>query len=164
MSKTYQFSTTTNWERLYENSYERPPSSNGGKVDGIPNQFIPVNFDNQVLAVWCKSFVAEDKDKQWKYGGQLRQMFVTGLASNTVPDAVASVKKIWLKQISFLFFPKFSTEYSLQLVVPWWIQDLSLIIWGYTGQVNDSIESKLTTIQSDLTTLQHEFDAYHGVF
>jgi hypothetical protein len=90
----------------------------------------------------------------------VHQKILTGLLVGGSPETVIGSKRIWLKQISLLIFPQLASTYTLGFHIPYWLRDISLIVWEYTGPINDSTDQKLTAIQSDLATLQNDFDAF----
>jgi hypothetical protein len=126
----------------------------------MPEIVVPFQLDNPIVAVYAHANSAEE---HWKLAGKAQQKIITGLTVGGTPETVTAIKRIWLKQISLLFFPRLSSTYTLSFHIPYWLRDINLVVWEYVGPINDSIDQKLTAIQSDLAMLQNDFDAYTGM-
>lgn len=158
----YNLTTSSNWQQLWSGNYTAQPVELNvlERYYPIPEIQVNVQLDKHILACLAHS---PSSPPNWKFAGRAYFKLETGITVVPVPETVFSVKKIWLQQISLLFVPKLSTSYALSFKIPYWIRDIQLIVWEYTGPVNDSLALKLDEIQSDLTTLQNDFDVYTGM-
>ena len=63
------------------------------------------------------------------------------------PDAVVDSKRIFLNQFSLLRYPvRFGSSYSLIISVPYWLRQITLYLWEYTGSIIETSEQKLDLI------------------
>jgi len=162
MTITYQISNSANWNQIWSTTRtaQSVEPSVLEKYYPIPEIVAPFQFDNPILAVYADSNSAEE---HWKLAGKAQQKVLTGLVVGGTPETVTAIKRIWLKQISLLIFPRLASTYTLGFNIPYWLRDINLIVWEYVGPINDSIDQKLTAIQSDLATLQNDFHAFTGL-
>lgn len=114
----------------------------------IPEWTAPVILENRILAISADSDTAQ---QNWKYAGQAMQVITTGLTVGGQADTVNSVKKFYLRQISLLQFPDTSFEYTLKIKIPFWIRDIQLLIWEYTGPITNTYDQILTEIKEAVT-------------
>ena len=141
--------TENNWNQLYSTTLVADPvPSRVENYFPIPEFSIPIILDNRILAILAESDTAQ---QNWKYAGQAKQVIQTGLTVGGVADTVNSVKKFYLRQISLLQFPDTAPSYTLKIKIPFWIRDLELILWEYTGPITNTYDQILTEIKEAVT-------------
>jgi hypothetical protein len=167
MSITYSTGNTANWESFHQVSLVADPAP--GNTPGLERWYpistytVPVLVSSSVdmLSVYASSNTAQP---HWKFAGTIRQLVQSGLSQSGNYDTIAGVKRFWLNQKTLLQYrTDYQANYGLEIKIPYWIRDINIVIDQYIGTVTDSYEIKLDQIQTDLTTLQNDFDAYTGM-
>lgn len=152
MTRQYVTSNPNNWDLIWQGSFTAPSPPGGVDeleryypLDAIP---VPVLLDNELIGVSAESSTAKN---HWHFAGQIYQRINTGLLGGGTPNAVTSVKRLYLRQITFLKYSlDYGSTYSLLIKIPYWIRQIDLKVWGYIGPVTDSTEDKLTQILNEV--------------
>jgi hypothetical protein len=110
----------------------------------IPDFTSSILLENRIIAISATSSTAQPK---WKYAGQVKQIIRTGLTVGGQGDTVNSVKKFYLNQISKIEFPDTAADFTLEFSIPYWIRDISIQAWEYTGPINNQYDSILNEIK-----------------
>jgi hypothetical protein len=106
---------------------------------------VPVLLDSRIIAITATSATAKPK---WTYAGKARQKIQTGITVGGVVDAASvSVKKLSLDKINFLVFPSLAPTYALEIEPIWWLNEISLSVWIYTGVDSDTVTEQLNRIE-----------------
>lgn len=149
---TYQFSNTNNWQQIASANLVaqdvRPLASR--RFFPIPDYIVPVQIESPILAIYPFSAMAENN---WKYAGTAYQRIFPGISVGGTADTWLNARKFYLDQVSILQFQKVSTTYELLLRIPYWIRQISLVVWEYTGPIIDTSEQKLDLILERLPNL-----------
>lgn len=147
---TYATGNSANWELAWNGSFTAPPIP--GSAPGLERyyplepQAIGVSFETELVAFYATS---EDARESWHYAATISQKINAGLTVGGNVDTVVSYKKIFLNQITLLEYPlKYGSTYSLIVRVPYWIRQIELTCWAYTGPVNDGYQADLTELLS----------------
>jgi hypothetical protein len=149
MSPKLQLYPDANWEQIYSGSwksvilddkYHRP----------IPAQEIPVLPEGGILACYCDSETAKD---HWTYGGAFQQVYQVPTFSRGKLYAGRG-GRVWLDQTTLVELPDRGSSYQLKFIPPKHLEDVSIILWQYTGPVTDSIEIALQRLRSDIADLK----------
>lgn len=151
MSLLLNLNVQANWQRVYDE--ERTVGViNDSTYTPIPAFEIGFTFESRVLAVRT---ISTTSPARWRFAGTLTQKIQlgTGGVASNLPLADATVRKLDLNRTRLVIFPQYSSEYQLVFASPYWIEDMRLTIWQYTGPVIDSISSDLERIESKIDNL-----------
>lgn len=119
----------TLWRLAYQASYEAERPDPDSYMP-IPPIDVPVEFSFSTIAILVTSATAPET---WRVGGWVNQTIDTGLFMGSITIDVVQNKKIYLRRISVLQFPKITETYSICFFAPKWFVDINLSIWEYTG-------------------------------
>lgn len=147
-----QLGNSSNWEAIHNESVSgvKIPIVGGGyKAVPIPEISIALLLDVFVLAVLVSTNVPEGRT--WKFAGNVRQKVSTGIVFGGSQDASFNRRyALFLDKINLVVFPPISTNYSISIQVPEWFEDVTVLVWRYTGPDYDSdlarIESKIDAL------------------
>jgi hypothetical protein len=142
MGRILELGNAQNWEQVYTGNFTAQQITNT-KFAPIPEQTIPIQLEETVLAVYIQT--TEPDDKNWLFGGYCNQLInipvtVGGAFNSTINNR----KKIWLNTISLILFANYTTSYGVSFSFPKWFRDANIIVWQYTG-INDDTTEKLIT-------------------
>ena len=120
-----------NWILFYSETRSRPetfplPAKNWKFSPGLQSEA-------DLLAVFCSTPSGAD---EWLFGGFLNISFPTGLSEGGVTDARSNqIRKLRLKEIRLFPVQKFSSSYALEFSIPYWLPDILIKVWEYSGSV-----------------------------
>ncbi|MGB6301537.1 MAG: hypothetical protein WBF90_35885 [Rivularia sp. (in: cyanobacteria)] len=152
-----EFQQQDNWEQIWSDHIEAQP------IDGNPNRRIPIRtipipilVSSPIVAFFVDSDTAAP---HWRYAGMCRQIIPTGLTIGGVTNANVEQRKLYLYRINLLVLPRLTAEYSLFIDVPYWIVDLRLNLFEYTGLIADSTEISFLSLEEDISRLEDKIDS-----
>lgn len=153
MTRTYKFANSDNWEFAITQTFTADPifSTTLERFFPIPEQAISILATSEIVGIYCES---ESAKAGWKLGATVLQKFQTGIFVGGSPDSYINAAKIWLNQITLINFPKIAEEYAIAFRIPFWIRDLTVSVWFYTGEIADSVEDSLGRIEESLVDPQ----------
>lgn len=145
-----------NWEHVTEISGLATVIS-PGQILPIPKLTIPILLDKSVVAVRVDSVSAPPT---WRFAGDIFQEIRVGIMVGGQPDAIATRRRVWLKQVALFFLPELSTSYALSFLPPKWFRDVTLTLWQFTGTNpnpdavdNVALQQQLETIEQKINSL-----------
>jgi len=163
----WDLTTRNNWELLLTErravTYNNNTSPNDlqYKYTPIPPIYVAPDYHTLLIGTASNSVKAH-----WFLGAIASQyLYVSpsGNFSTTSGVQVSDQKKIGLNRLTLVEFKNYNVSpYVLQLEIPYWIEDIYIEIWEYTGYIDqtyegqnyqellgrlDSIEDKLNTIE-----------------
>lgn len=125
------------WESVYEVSLTaQRVSSVSTNYFPIPELQVPILFDSRFVAISAYS----TKNPNRAFAGFVKQKVVTGLTVAGLHDAQIANRKLFFNLINLYEFSLINSTYSLSVKTPYWIEDISLNFWQFTGTVEDSTE------------------------
>lgn len=146
-----------NWLQVYDELREVERVTLN-EYNPLPKFSIPFLFDKRILSIRTNSTTAKP---YWRYAGQLTQRFQigTGGTNTLLPVADFTRKRLNLNRTELVILPQYTSVYELLLEVPYWIEDLRLTIWEYTGPEADSTEQLIDATREDLARVEAKVDA-----
>jgi hypothetical protein len=153
MAVTYDLNNSDNWELAYsETATAQPAPGTGDRYFPIPEIEVPILLYSQVIAVFCQSSQAPPR---WRLGGLMNLKIATGILTGSAVDTYPFEKKqIWLNRITLFTLPVLTPEYALSFDIPYWMRDIQISVFQYTGPIVDTLETKVNEIKADLTALK----------
>lgn len=150
-----QLSNAANWQDIYSREFQAQIISDKAHIP-IPEVTIPILLDRHILAIYANSMTAK---RSWDTAGYLKQKISLGLITGGAPDAeVIHSRRIGLRRITLVTFPKLTTEYGLGFNAPFWLRDINLTIWKYVGAESDSTEDLIQRVRDDLVRIEFKID------
>jgi hypothetical protein len=112
---------------------------------------VPVLLEARIIAVTATSATAKSR---WTYAGKARQKIQTGITVGGVVDAASvSVKKLSLDKVNLIVFNALTPTYALEIEPIWWLADITLSVWAYTGIDSDTTTEQLNRIELTLNEI-----------
>lgn len=151
-----QLANENNWRNIWNESFTATPvANNPDRYVPFPELDLPILLQSNIIAVNAYSTTASP---YWKFAGLVKQKLQLGLTVGGGADAVGvKIRKIWLNQITLIEFDKLSDTFAVSFKIPYWIDQINLTVWEYTGPQNkvDSFHtSLLEEINSKIDDLQ----------
>jgi hypothetical protein len=155
-SPQFDFSNSANWDLFWYQSFQAVHGT-PTRFAPIPETTYPVLLDSHILAVYADSASASDN---WYFAGFLSQKFQLGLTVGGMPDTNGYARrKVWLRRITLIAFPQFTSEYALAFAPPKWFEDINLTVWRYTGPEPYPTETLIENLQQDVLRVESKIDA-----
>jgi hypothetical protein len=148
MSKTIlDLGNSSNWQPLWFGSFTAMsvPDKPAGYTYPIPPILVPVLLDDHIIAITAESDTAKPT---WKLAGKLLRKIQTGITIGAVPDvATSDPRKFYLNQINLFIFREISSTYAVEITPQWYLRDIRLSTWIYTGVNSDTVTEQLNRIE-----------------
>lgn len=152
-----QLGNSANWQQLFSISNNAVALGAGSAFAPIPPITVPVLIESHIIVVLVTCNSAKDT---WYFGGLLSQKINLGLTVGGLPDSDGVQKhKLYLNRLTLLVFPRLTSTYTVEVEVPKWFRQVSLIVWQYIGPIDDSTEVILQSLQSNLARIESKIDA-----
>jgi hypothetical protein len=159
MALQYSLGNSDNWVLAYSVrvTAANAPGS-GDRYIPIPEIEVPILLTSQVIAVFCQSSQASPR---WKLGGLMNLKVQTGILTGGEFDTYPFEKKrIWLNRITLFTLPVLTPDYSLSFDIPYWLRQISISVYEYTGPIVDPLQVKVDSIDTRLESLSADFQQY----
>lgn len=152
-----ELNNAQNWALAYQEYKEAVQATPQGGYYPLPAFEIPLLFNSKILIARTVSNIPTGK--RWKWGGNLRayQTFPNaGINSQTSEIATYS---LYLNRSKLLLLPEIASGYQLILADAFWLRDMQLTIYEFTGTVSDNLTTLVQTINTDVLRLETKVDA-----
>lgn len=146
-----------NWLQVYDASRE-VTNRTAISYTPLPPLEIPFLFDKRILSIKVTSTTAKP---YWKHGGVITQRFRIGSggSASVLPIADFTRRKLHLHRTELFIFPQYTENYQLLLDAPYWVEDLRLTIWEYTGPEADSTDELVELTRIDVLRVEAKVNA-----
>lgn len=156
MLAQYDANNPDNWINIYSDSFEAtyPQGQNIPIYTPIPKTTLNLEIDSPILAIYAQS-------NQYPNGNKyLGKVYQSILGNNIFPSPTLSHKgvNIYANQTVFAEFTQFDDNYDLILDVPYKVEQISITIFKYIGDINLDLESKIETLENKIDQLQSKLD------
>lgn len=152
-----ELNNAANWQLAYQEYKEAEQATPQGGYYPLPSFEIPITFSNRILIARTVSTIPAGK--RWKWAGRLR-------AFQTYPNNGVNSQKsevadysLYLNRSKLLIFPEIANNYELVLSDAFWLRNLQLTIYEFTGEATDNLTDLTLSIQSDLARIEAKIDA-----
>jgi hypothetical protein len=141
-----------NWQLLFTDSKTAVEATPKGGHYPIPAIEVPVRIDNRVIAVQNRVVQAKST---WRFGGNIiqRSQVGGGGSASPLPLLELEVCRLRINRTRLIVFEQFLTDYELIYETPVWFKNVSLTVWGYTGEVSDELKADLLRLESKVDSL-----------
>lgn len=149
-------SNGNDWVKIYDQHHTAQARPNQ------PNRFfpilpivIPTNLDHRVVAVYSRPL---NPKNTWSFGGRVYPL--VNVSNEIIVGRYSRYYPIGINEVTMFRVDRISPYYRLVVVVPRWFPDVYLQVWTFTGidTGDDSIEGRLTNIETELETIEIQLD------
>lgn len=161
MGVSYQFEPGANWRFLFSthrySAHQLAPPSSAARYERVPmdDYILPV-FPNSHI---CALRVTSDGARSPRgIGAYLRVTYPVAYSSN-FPEVRAGSRRLYRGNWQLVELRNRGQGASMILSFPWWIPDLKIECFEYTGPITDSTEQTLVALQADLARIEQKIDA-----
>ncbi len=151
MPANYDADNEDNWLEIYQGTFqaETVPGRQVPIYTPIPKTLLNLSIDTPLIAIYSTSTNYPDTKK---YLGSVYQS-VIGLGSFPTITASGRSKSLYSNETVFAEFPRFDDNYDLTLNVRWWVEEISILIFKYTGTIQLEVDDRLLQIESKIDRL-----------
>jgi hypothetical protein len=141
-----ELQNSSKWNRLWDYSaVAAPVPDRPGYTLEIPPIVLPFQLENHIIAISAKSSTAKPS---WKLGGRVAKKIQTGITIGGSPDVtISDARKLWLNQINLFRFTPYTANYALEITPAYYLTQISLSVWVYTGVDTDTVTNQLNRIE-----------------
>jgi hypothetical protein len=126
-----------NWESVWNTSVVAASVGEGSYIP-IPEISCPLILSNSIVAIGANSNKAAS---HWRSAGFLNYKIRTGLlVGGSFDSQVGQSFRIKLHDITLLTLPQLASSFAVSFNIHYWIEDIQLNVWSYTGSQSDSTE------------------------
>jgi hypothetical protein len=149
MALIYEFSDSSNWQYVGQQTLTRPSSSLNGltTVGFIADTAFPILLTSPIIAV---SVRATDEKETWNYAGMAFQQIFTGITVGGNFDSYIDSQSLFFKKVNVIRFNRLNTSYALVFRPAKWVSSLTYTVFAYTGPIVDTTQIKLDQILQEL--------------
>ena len=110
---------------------------------------VPILLDNHIIAISAMSSTAKPF---WRFAARIAKKISTGIVTGGNPDVtISDSRSIYLNQINLFRFTPLTSTYALEISPAYWLTQLDLILWVYTGINSDTVSQQLDRIEQKLS-------------
>jgi hypothetical protein len=141
-----ELQNSANWSRLWDYSTMAAPVPNQpGYTLEIPPIVVPFQLEGNIIAISATSATARPS---WRFGGRVAKKIQTGITIGGIPDVtVSDGRKLYLNQINLFRFTPLTATYALEITPAFYLTQISLSLWVYTGVDSDTVTNQLNRIE-----------------
>jgi hypothetical protein len=139
---------TDNWQSLWSTSVAASKLADGSFIPLAPI-VVPYLLETDILAIQVSATTAKPS---WRVAGDVAKKIATGITTpGGSPDVTISDRRLlWFNQLNLYRFTRLTDTYALEITPKWWIKDIQLDIFIYTGIDTDTTTEQLNRIEFTL--------------
>ena len=141
-----ELQNSSKWDRLWDYSVAaQPVPDRPGYTLEIPPIILPFQLENHIIAISARSATAR---ASWKQAGRVSKKIQTGIMVGGTPDVtISDGRKLYLNQINLFRFTPYTANYALEIIPKYYLTQIELSLWVYTGVDSDTVTSQLNRIE-----------------
>jgi hypothetical protein len=141
-----ELQNSARWQSLWNYSAVAAPVPDlPGYTIEIPPITAPFLLENHIIALSAKSSTAKPS---WKVAGRIAKKISTGITLGGTPDvSISDSRKLWLNQINLFRFTPYTSTYALEIIPAYYLTQIDLELWVYTGVDTDTVSEQLNRIE-----------------
>lgn len=169
----WDLATRENWELILSEGrtvvYTNNTLPSQDKYKYTPISPIYTTPNSHILLIGTQSNSAL---AHWFLGARATQyLFVSPSTNSALISGVqtSDVKRIGLNRLTLVQFPNYNIlPYTLQLEIPYWLEDIYIEVWEYQGnyadenQQHDDLILRLDSIKTQLDRIEDQLNATTG--
>lgn len=147
-----ELNNALNWSLAYQEYKEAVQVTPQGGYTPLPAFEVPITFTTKILIAKTVSNIPTGK--RWKWAGNLRafQMFPNA-GINSQKSEIANFS-LNLNRSKLLVLPDLASGYELVLSDAFWLRDLQLTIYEFTGILSDSLYAMVGDIKTSVEAIE----------
>lgn len=140
-----QLQNAENWRSIWSTSVASVKLADGSS-QFIPPILCPILLETNIIAIYAASETAKPS---WVIAGNVAKKISTGITvpGNNPDVTVSDVRLLRLNQLNLFRFQRLTNTYALQITPKWWIEDIDLDVFIYTGIDTDTTSEQLNRIE-----------------
>ncbi|MCF2144997.1 hypothetical protein IQ276_000715 [Desmonostoc muscorum LEGE 12446] len=96
--------------------------------------------------------------KRWKWAGNLRAFQAFPNAGINSQKSEIAIFSLFLNRSKLLVLPEFASGYELILSEAYWLRNLQLTIYEFTGQPSDNLTELVASVKDDVLRVESKID------
>ncbi|MBK1989048.1 hypothetical protein A0J48_016125 [Sphaerospermopsis aphanizomenoides BCCUSP55] len=146
MSLTADLYNSSNWRLAYQTTVTAERVSEQGGYLPLPTIGLDILLDSRLLV--AKTTCNIPQNKRWRWAGNFRVFGELPILG--VPRVEVGSYPLYLNQSKLIDVPSVVTSYSFSLADAWWLTNLQLILYEFSGEVGDTLDVDLDRIETKI--------------
>jgi hypothetical protein len=140
-----QLQNAANWQSIWSTSVASVKLADGSS-QFIPPIIVPILLATNIVVIYAASQSAKPS---WQIAGNVAKKISTGITlPGENPDTtISDLRLLRLNQLNLFRFQRLTDTYALEIRPKWWIEDISLNVFIYTGVDSDTTTEQLNRIE-----------------
>jgi hypothetical protein len=140
-----QLQNAANWQSIWSTTVNAVKLADGSS-QFIPAIICPILLETNIIVVFATS---ESAKPSWQIAGNVARKISTGITlPGGFPDTtISDVRLLRLNKLNLFRFQRLTDTYALEIRPKWWIEDISLNLFVYTGIDTDTVTEQLNRIE-----------------
>jgi hypothetical protein len=147
----------SNWSLVYQEYKEAEQITVQGGYKPLPSFEIPILFSGRILIVKTVSNIPIGK--RWKWAGNLRAFQSFPNAGVNSQKTEVAIFSLFLNRSKLIVVPELISNFELVLSDAFWLRDLQLTIYEFSGQISDDLSALVQSVQEDVLRVESKIDA-----
>lgn len=153
-----ELNNSQNWSLAYQEYKQAVQATPNGGYYPLPAFEVPITFSSKILI--AKTISNIPVGKRWKWAGNLRAFQAFPNAGiNSQKSEIASYS-LFLNRSKLLRLPELASNFELVLSDAFWLRDLQLTIYEFTGLLTGDVTELVQDIKVDLLRIESKIDAF----
>jgi hypothetical protein len=140
-----QLQNAANWESIWSTSVTAATLPDGSSQILQPIA-CPFLLETNIVAIYAASSQGRPT---WQIAGNVAKRISTGITiPGALPDAtISDTRLLRLNRLNLFRFERLTDTYALEIKPKWWIPDIQLDLFIYTGVDTDTVSAQLNRIE-----------------
>lgn len=153
---THDLNNAQSWALIYQEYRQAQQVTPQGGYIPIPAFEVPTLLSSRILIAKTVSNIPAGK--RWRWAGNLRinQAFPNSGVNSQPTEIIAY--PLYLNRSKLLVLPETATNYNLILSDAFWLRDLQLSIYEFTGEGNSEVIELIQTVKIDVLRIEAKID------
>ncbi len=140
-----QLQNAANWQSIWSTTVDSVKLPDGTS-QFIPPIICPILLETNIIVIYAQSVSAKPS---WQIAGNVNKKIATGitLPGGSTDVSISDVRLLRLNRLNLFRFSRLTNTYALEIRPKWWIEDISLDLFIYTGIDTDTVSEQLNRIE-----------------
>lgn len=157
MSRLIDLDAASLWEQRYVTHRFGAVRPTGRGFVPIPSFEVPLLLQSPIVAVRATS---DDAGEGWKLACWCDRVIGTSSPNTALTNLTAERNPIGMGKTTVLDFTQNPADtYKLLLEPPYWMPDIRIEVWEFTGTIEETVENSLDVARVDLVRIEAKIDA-----
>jgi hypothetical protein len=147
-----ELSNSQNWSLAYQEYKQAVQATPQGGYFPLPSFEIPITFDHRILIAKTVSNIPAGK--RWKWAGNLRAFQAFPNSGVNSQKSEVAIYSLSLNRSKLIVLPEVATNFELVLSDAYWLRDMQLTIYEFTGEFSTDLTNLVQSVRLDVLRVE----------